>query len=260
MRRLIICSVGKMSCVEVRDALPEFVLDILAPKPKAAVASHVLRCFTCRAELTATEESAAWLFSPLETPGSSPGDGEKDACYTGWDFSWPAPSGEDTYRPSDDDVFYQPTEDIYYQIRDVGSPNTRVGSGRSRLRMVVTIAAAGLLIVGTTLGPELSAPGSRVVPVAQAQLLTTSARTVGYVYFLPGSSHDIDVQVDGVGSFSSLTLELLDTDGRSVEVGRFAVSEGRASWVAPSAVAASGVSEVIVLGPSGTKVATGLVA
>jgi len=126
--------------------------------------------------------------------------------------------------------------------------------------MAVTIAAAGLLIVGTTLGPELSSLGSRVVPVAQAQLLTSSARTVGYVYFLPGGEHDVDVQLDGARGFSALTLELVRTDGRFVNVGSFAVSGGHASWVAPSGVGASEVSEVIVLGPSGRKVAAGLVA
>jgi len=99
-----------------------------------------------------------------------------------------------------------------------------------------------------------------VVPIAQAQLLTSSARTVGYVYFLPGGEHDVDVQLDGVEGFSALTLELVGTDGRLVNVGSFAVSGGHASWVAPSGVGASEVSEVIVLGPSGRKVAAGLVA
>ncbi len=254
-----------MSCEEVHDALPEFVLDILASKARAAVASHVVRCVTCRAELAATEESAARLLGPLDEPADSPparrhdtGDWDPE----GWDPEGREPEGREPeeWEPSGDDVYYQPSEDIYYQIREVESPQSRVGHGRSRLRMVVTIAAAGLLIVGTTLGPELSAPGSRVVPVAQAQLLTSSARTVGYVYFLPGGSHDVDVVVDGIGTFNALTLELIDSDGRFVKVGRFAVSQGRASWVAPSSVAASEVSEVVVLGPSGRKVATGLVA
>ena len=249
-----------MSCEEVHDALPEFVLDILASKARAAVASHVVRCVTCRAELAATEESAARLLGPLDEPADSPPARRHDTgdwYPEGWE-----PEGwePEEWEPSGDDVYYQPSEDIYYQIREVESPQSRVGHGRSRLRMVVTIAAAGLLIVGTTLGPELSAPGSRVVPVAQAQLLTSSARTVGYVYFLPGGSHDVDVVVDGIGTFNALTLELIDSDGRFVKVGRFAVSQGRASWVAPSSVAASEVSEVVVLGPSGRKVATGLVA
>jgi len=229
-----------MSCEEVCDALPEFVLDILAPKARAAVASHVQRCVTCHAELAATEQSAARLLGPLEAPG---GD-----------------DGYDGYEGVGDDVYYDPGEGIYHRITDCGSSPPRLGSGRSRLRMAVTIAAAGLLIVGTTLGPELSSLGSRVVPVAQAQLLTSSARTVGYVYFLPGGEHDVDVQLDGARGFSALTLELVRTDGRFVNVGSFAVSGGHASWVAPSGVGASEVSEVIVLGPSGRKVAAGLVA
>lgn len=251
---------GKLSCEKVCDALPEFVLDILAPTARAAVASHVLRCVTCRAELAATEESAARLLGPLEAPGDSPGAAQQDAYLVGGDPRGPSPAGGDAYQRTGEDLYYEPGEDIYYEMSDVGSPQTRLGSGRSRLRMVITIAAAGFVIVGTTLGPELSSLGSRVVPVAQAQLLDASARTVGYAYFLPGSEHDIDVQVDGVGGFSALTLELLDTDGRFVNLGRFVVSGGRGSWVAASGVAASEVSEVIVMGPSGREVAAGLVA
>lgn len=234
-----------MSCEEVRDAIPQFALDILGSQTRASVAAHLLRCAACRGEVAAAQESADRLLS-----GTDPfGDGDEHQSWYDEHELW------HTDQPEWSD------EEACDTLRGLEPQESGVGPTRSRLRMVITIAAAGLLIIGTTFGPELSSSSnSRVVPVAQAQLLTANSQSVGYVYFLGGKHNDIEVQAVGVQGVSRLTLELVGTTGELVRVGQFPVVAGKASWAAPSSLSASDVAEVVILDPAGAKVATALVA
>ncbi len=132
---------------------------------------------------------------------------------------------------------------------------------RSRLRMVVTIAAAGLLIVGTTLGPELSqASSARAVPIAQTPLLSANGSTLGYVYIFAGNSHEIEVRVLGVEGVSRLLVELLGSGGNEINAGQFSVVSGHGAWAESMSSHASKLAEVVVLDTSGRQVASAMVA
>jgi hypothetical protein len=244
----------KMSCEEVHEVIPQFALDILPSQARASLASHLLRCASCRVKVAAAQSSAAQLLYIAEPSGESDDvrTWDPDSCGP-WDTH--ESEGWDPEQPSwSDDEQY----DASWNLSD---SEAQLSPRRSRLRMVVAIATAGLLIIGTTLGPELSqsSPG-KVIPIAQAQLLTASNQPVGYVYFLAGSRHEIEVRVLGIQGVSHLTLELLGTAGNAMRVGQFAVIAGKGAWAAPSSMSASEVAEVIILDPSGSQVASAMVA
>ena len=218
----------KMSCEEVHEAIPQFALDILPSGIRALVASHLLRCPTCRIDMAGAQKSAAEL---LDGPIPS-----FDMC------------DEENYYDDDFDPG---------GIQEDWHPSPR----RSRLRMVVTIAAAGLLIVGTTLGPELSqASSARAVPIAQAPLLGANETTVGYVYIFAGNSHDIEVRIVGVVGVSRLFVELLGAGGSTIGSGQFSVVSGRGAWAESMSSRGSKLAEVVVLDTSGKQVASAMVA
>ncbi len=217
----------KMSCEEVHEAIPQFALDILPSGIRALVASHLLRCPTCRIEMAGAQKSAAEL---LAGPIPSYDSGDEEDYY-------------DDFDP------VSPEEDWH--------PSPR----RSRLRMVVTIAAAGLLIVGTTLGPELSqAYSARAVPIAQTPLLSANETTVGYVYIFAGSSHEVEVRVLEVVGVSRLFVELLGAGGSTIGSGQFSVVSGHGAWAESMSSHASKLAEVVVLDTSGKQVASAMVA
>lgn len=188
-----------LTCDEVFDAAPQFALDILEPARRSRVAAHLIRCPRCRATISEMQESAAAL---LDLDGA--------------DWSR-APIGG---APAEGDPWSGPVEPTEVVSR----------TGRRRLRIVVTLAAAALLMVGTTLGPEIEAARNRpAAPIARAELLD-GGNPVGYVNFYSGSQPSLDLQVTGISARGSVICESLNLDGTVTRLGSFGLYQGHAYW------------------------------
>lgn len=103
--------------------------------------------------------------------------------------------------------------------------------GRRRFRLVVTMAAAAALMMGSALGPEIEAAAShhRPAPTARADLLDGSV-TVGYVDFYAGRQPALDVQVLEGPSSGRVVFESLNLDGTVTPLGSFGLYDGRGYW------------------------------
>jgi len=201
--------VHDLTCDEVRDAAPPFALDILEPSERADVAAHLVRCPTCRQEVTAMQESATRLLD-LDYYYQSDGDGQ--------------------LRP-----------------------------GRKRLRLVLTLAAVAVLLVGTTLGPTIGAAG-RDAPVAQATaaLLQTN-QAVGTINFYASHKPAVELAVRGLVAKGWLRCVLVDVDGRAVALGSFKLYEGSGYWGTTTRVDPARVASFELIDTSGRLVASAVV-
>lgn len=211
-----------MTCDEVLDSAPQFALDILEPGRRSEVAAHLIRCSGCRAEVTDMQESAAALLDLDGADWNRPLPFDEPLPL---DEPWPAASGP--IRP-----------------------------GRRRLRVVVTLAAAALLMVGSTLGPELEATSSRPpTPVARAQLLD-GTRPVGFVDFYSGTRPALELQVTGVSGKGQVVAETINVDGTVTRLGSFVVSDGRGYWALGSSIDLTRVSSLMVVDEQGRVLAS----
>ena len=222
-----------LTCREVADSAPGFALDILEPAARAQVAAHLIRCPGCRETVSGMQDSAARLLD-LGDPWSEaewPGGAEWSELPGGPDWSdWPE-------WPADTDL-----------------PEVR--PARRRLRVAVTMAAAALLLVGTTLGPEFEqAATTPAKPVATAALIA-GGQPVGTVRIYAHPTPAIDVQVSGLSASGTLTVVLVTADGRVHRLGRLQLARGRGAWIGPEPVSAAQVNGVALVDPSGADVAS----
>ena len=239
-----------LTCDEVADAAPRFALDILEPQARADVAAHLLRCPACRAEVTGMQESAArlldvdsddrsgmpWAEEPIGPQGAV-GSG------VGWGLpDWPdGPWSEGS----------SPDRDGTGPDHEEGGP---IRPGRRRLRVALTLAAAALLMVGTTFGPEIEQASSHPATLVARAAIMAGGRQVGTVSVYSGPTPAIEIVVQGLPG-ARLTCERVGADGRVTPLGQFRLYGGRATWAAgyhPSAVA---LAEVLLLDGSGHVVA-----
>lgn len=182
-----------LTCSEVFDAAPQFALDILETSRRAEVAAHLIRCSGCRDTVTGMQASAAEL---LDLDGAD-------------------------WRRLPPDPLLEPVPGVAVPVRP----------GRRRLRLVVTMAAAAALMVGSALGPELEAAASRhrPAPTARADLLD-GAVTVGYVDFYSGRTPALDVQVLHGPARGQVVFEAFNLDGTVSRLGSIELYQGRGYW------------------------------
>lgn len=185
-----------MTCAEVVDAAPQFALDILDPPARSDVAAHLLRCPACRDTVSGMQESAAAL---LDLDGAD----------------WTRPMLE----PS-------PVAGCI----DRCGPAHPARSRRRRVRLVVTMATAAMLMVASAFGPELEASNHRPsAPLARAPLVT-GEETVGYVNFYPGHTPTLDLEVEAPAVKGPVYCETVGTDGTIDRLGSFGLYDGRGYW------------------------------
>lgn len=207
----------ELTCDEVLDAAPQFALDILEPGRRSEVAAHLIRCPGCRTEVTDMQESAAALLDLDGADWSRPVQFERP---------WP-PSGPGPARP-----------------------------GRRRIRVVVTLAAAALLMVGSAFGPEIQAASTgHPTPLAHAELLDGS-RPVGYVDLYSGHQPTMEMQVIGLSASGQVLAETVNVDGTVTRLGSFGVSAGRGYWALGTPLDMSQVSSVMVVDGQGRVLAS----
>ncbi|HET9076630.1 MAG TPA: hypothetical protein VFN68_06845 [Acidimicrobiales bacterium] len=206
-----------LTCAEVLDAAPPFALDILEPSRRSLVAAHLIRCPECRDTVTGMQASAAAL---LDLDGA--------------DWSRPCEA-----RPVPD-----------------GPPAAGLRPGRRRVRLVMTVAAATLLVVGSAFGSGMGGTGRHSpTPVTRAPLLE-GGRTVGYVNFYSGRSPALDLQVAGVAAHGSVTCETVGLDGTVTRLGSFGLYQGHGYWATTTPVDPSGVSSVVLVDGQGRTLAS----
>ncbi len=198
-----------LTCLEVADSAPGFALDILEPETRSRVAAHLLRCEACRRSVTDMQESAAQLLDTVDSRAET--------------FRW-------------DDVDWA-SEDFAPVVRPA----------RRRFRMVVCAAAAAVLFVGTTLGPEITQAARPAEQPSVSAVLMAGDRAVGSVRFYADRTATVDLQVDHLPAVGNLAIVVNASDGSARQIGRFQVSHGRAAWVGHYPAGAARPTGVVLL-------------
>lgn len=210
-----------LTCAEVFESAPQFALDILEPGRRADVAAHLIRCGGCRQVVTGMQESAAAL---LDLDGA--------------DWSR-APAPITPLLPP-----------------DRGVPVLPSAPARRRFRLVVTMAAAALLMVGSTLGPEIAAATRHgPAPTARVQLLD-GGRPVGVVNFYTGRAPALDLEIVDAAARGQVTFEAVNPDGTVTRLGAFPVEAGRGYWAMSGTLDVSRVSSLLVVDGQGRVLAS----
>lgn len=211
-----------MTCPEVADSAPGFALDILDPATRAKVAAHLIRCDECRETVTSMQCSAAEL---LDLTGP-----------TDWDPpAWTAASWSPEW--DDDD------------LDQTGWPDRRRGvrPGRRRFRTVVTMAAAALLIVGSTFGPELEQAASHPETATDTVELTASGVAVGTVRLFTGRVQAIDVSVRHLPESGTMDVVVVDRTGLATAVGRIEVARSRGAWLGHPQLSLAALTDLLLV-------------
>jgi hypothetical protein len=206
-----------LSCDEVRDAAAEFALDIISPDEKAAVAAHLVDCPACREDVGGMQESASRLLDLV--PGTEP------------------PLGFDR--------------------RVLARAGYELKPGRRRFRLVVTLAAAALLVIGSTFGAELgrtSTHAPRQV-VASASFYQGSV-SVGEVYVYAGRPPWVQMTVRGLQVKGPVACEIVGPTGAVTKVGSFELVGGGGYWGAPVESGLAQLNSVDLVDVSGHVIAS----
>ncbi|HET6875005.1 MAG TPA: hypothetical protein VFH70_09515 [Acidimicrobiales bacterium] len=132
-----------------------------------------------------------------------------------------------------------------------------VRPARRRLRLALTMTAVMVLMVGTTLGPEIEqAAAPRQTPTVSA-VLVSGEHQVGSVEIYAGRPTMIRVQALSLGPTTGrIRCELVDATGKVVSLGQFRLDQGRAGWAAPEPAGMGGLSTVMLVDGGGHLVAT----
>ena len=125
---------------------------------------------------------------------------------------------------------------------------------RRRLRLVTTLAAAAVLMLGSALGPALVRTSSSQPPVASAEL-QQNGQPVGVVAFYSGTRPSVAVEVKGLSASGRLTFEALGVDGTVTRLGDFKLFSGGGSWATSSPVNSARLSAVALVDSHGHVVA-----
>ena len=222
-----------LTCTEVRNASAEYALDILEPHQRSALAAHLLRCPTCRAEVESMNGVATRLLELV--PGTEPPLGfDRRVLARVRDLS-PAPG------PS----------------RWIGGRERHGSHRRPRLLVAVAAVAAAAALVFGSLGWFMGHSGhytsNRVLAEAAFH---QGPREVGSVYVYRGNPEWLDMTVSGVKGAPKVTCELIGADGSRVRLGSFDLVGGSGSWGAPDRWGLTGITGAALVGSDGRVIAT----
>lgn len=229
-----------LTCADARDLAAEFALDILEPEERSAVAAHLLRCPSCRAEVANMEVVSERLLDLV--PGTEPPLGFDRRVLArvqgGAVESGDAPVGS-------------------------GSPPGRVvgwrGVVRRRPRIAVAIAAlsaaaaVGVGSIGWMAGHNDHATQPRVMLSAAFR---QGGHDVGEVYAYAGHPEWLEMTIDAGGGAGHLICEVMQRDGSVQVLGAFDLVGGRATWGAPDPAGVKGMTGVRLVDSQGHVVAT----
>lgn len=223
-----------LTCDEVRDAAAGYALDIIEAAPRAAVAAHLSGCPRCRDEMGRVQASADEL---LDLGSVELGSGRP--------ISYPAASLPVGNGDLESRRFEPPP----------GGPGTQVGMGRRRFRVVATLAAVALLMVGSTFGTELERGGGEQTRPAATGTFLQDSRSVGQVNVYSGKMQVIEVSLRHLSSTSDVIAEAVTANG-VIGLGTIRLYKGFAYWATQRSSGLVGATQVLLVDKSGDLVAT----
>jgi predicted anti-sigma-YlaC factor YlaD len=208
-------------CEALNDDLIEFALGTLSGRSRASVLQHLESCAHCNAELDSMAGAAdtlLWL-----APEAEPSLGFETRLI-------------ERYRRSD--------------------PRQRV----TRLRRASLLAVAAMLavVMGVGLGAVFTGHGGTNPPVATRPLiarLMSNGQTLGDVTISSGSPSWMIMEIDAGDVSGPVWCEVTLGNGHNVTVGKFTISNGYGSWVAPFTSSSSGVRSARIVNAHGTVLA-----
>lgn len=127
---------------------------------------------------------------------------------------------------------------------------------RRRFRMVVSMAAAAMLLVGTTFGPELAQRPGPPGTLVGTGVLVAGDQTVGRVQFYAGRTPVIEVQAESLPTSGTLGVVLTYSDGTASRIGQIEVTGGHATWVGAEPPGRTNISSVILVDSTSHQVAS----
>jgi hypothetical protein len=130
-----------------------------------------------------------------------------------------------------------------------------VRPARRRLRMVVALAAAALLVFGSTFGSELYPTETSNRTVTDTAPFVQGGKVVGRVDVLAGQPSQIALSVAGLDAKGKVTCEVVTPSG-AVPVGTFQLFKGNGYWISPGTSDLSTVTAVQLIDSSGSLVAS----
>ncbi len=127
----------------------------------------------------------------------------------------------------------------------------RARSGRRRMRTVITVVAAAVLLVGSTFGPEIEQLATHPEQPAATLVLASSGVAVGTVRIFTGRVQALDVEIRHLPVSGSLEVVVVDEHGTATAVGRVDVARQRGAWLGPEPVAPTLLASVELIGSRG---------
>jgi hypothetical protein len=218
-----------LTCARARDAAAEYALDILDADERSALAAHLLRCPSCRAEVDAMSGVATRLIELV--PGTEP------------------PLGFD--------------QRVMTRVRDITPTGSRrlvpLRTRRARLLAgIAAVAAAVALVfgsVGWLMGHSSHSASQHTLSDA---VFHQGGRDVGEVYVYRDAREPmwLTMKVHDVKGGPAVTCELVAADGRTTPVGSFDLVDGSGSWGAPDPGGLAGITGARLLDRHGRLLAT----
>jgi hypothetical protein len=225
--------VRDLTCPEVTDSAPGFALDILDATTRAQIAAHLIRCNDCRQTVTSMQCSAAELLDLGAPADRSPAERSPSERAPA---EWPPPEWTtEEWLPDD--------------FEQTGWPDreSQVRPARRRFRTVMTMAAAALLLMGSTFGPELEQLASHTEKPTVVADLTAAGAAVGTVRLFTGRLQAIDVSVRNLPESGTMDVVVVDKTGMATTVGRMEVARSRGAWLGHPPLALTGLTNLLLV-------------
>jgi hypothetical protein len=219
-----------MTCAQAHDAAAEYALDILESEARSALAAHLLRCPSCRAEVDAMSGVATRLIELV--PGTEP------------------PLGFDRR--------------VMARVRDItpASSSRRLVPLRTRrarlLAAVAAVAAAVALVfgsIGWLMGHSSHPSPQRLITYAAFHQAGHNVGEVS-VYRDDNDPFWLNMTVHDVKGGPTVTCELVAADGKLTPLGSFDLVDGSGSWGAPDPGGLAGITGARLTDSQGRIIAT----
>jgi hypothetical protein len=209
-------------CEAMNDDLVEFALGTISGRSRANVLQHLETCAHCNAELDSLADAADTLLRLA--PEAEPTLGFETRVI-------------ERYRNSE--------------------PRRRVTN--LRRASMLAVAAMMAVVLGVGVGAVFTNHGGRIQPASATRPLTerlvSGGQTLGEVTISSGNPAWMIMDID-TGNVSGLVwCQVILANGRSVTVGKFTLTHGYGSWVAPLTTSASDVRSARIVNAHGTVLA-----
>jgi len=252
--------IDRVDCGQLVDMAAELALGVLTGRDRAAALAHLDGCPVCGEyvrELTETGEELLGLLPPHEPPAGF----ESRVLER---IGLPVPSGESQRSAAET----QPGGARVLPLRPKkpeGADRRRLGTGRVGARTVAAAAIVGGVLAGGLGGwglnaalthPQSASPVAAGAALRTATLLTADRQVAGQVFLHDSGPQWMYANVDlDNAKTTTVTCQLMTSDGKLLTVGSFRLTDGYGFWGGPWAGGAK-VTGARLVTPGGTVVAS----